>query len=103
MYPIKGHSITQNYQSFHANTFKDVQENPFFSSIGQIVEVRGETWSLEGGQRPGQAPHPPVGLYRSHGYITARTTQPGQGRAGQGRAGQGIEIKITVSTIHDWY
>ena len=37
MYPIKEHSITQTYKSFHAITLKDVWENAFFVLMDKLL------------------------------------------------------------------
>ena len=37
MYPIKEHSITQTYKSFHAIMLKDVWENAFFVQLASDV------------------------------------------------------------------
>ena len=37
MYPIKEHSITQTYKSFHAITLKDAWENAFFVLMDKLL------------------------------------------------------------------
>ena len=37
MYPIKEHSITKTYKSFHAITLKDVWENAFFVLMDKLL------------------------------------------------------------------
>ena len=37
MYPVEGHSITQMYKSFQANTSKDVRENPFLALLDKLL------------------------------------------------------------------
>ena len=51
MYPIKEHSITQTYKSFHAITLKDAWENAFFVLMDKLLRcaVEGGVGAAEGG------------------------------------------------------
>ena len=47
MYPVERHSIRQVYQSFQANTLKDVQENPFLALLDKLLRCAlVESWAV---------------------------------------------------------
>ena len=53
MYPIKEHSITQTYKSFHAITLKDAWENAFFVLMDKLL--RCALQQVHAGNIPSQA------------------------------------------------
>ena len=47
MYPIKEHSITQTYKSFHAITLKDAWENAFFVLMDKLLRCAVYKYATE--------------------------------------------------------
>ena len=58
MYPVEGHSIRQMYQSFQANTLKDVQENPFLPLLDKLLRCALQDNDIPSGEQ-GEAEHFP--------------------------------------------